>query len=157
MQLDFPTRFPILLLVFNNSIWPNSYALRYMSLPNWSDLVFDLSKSLDVISSSAAALHIYDFLLLSKCNHMSCSRPFACYRQFKISSIVYQWSKTFLTSGPWDDFLSKLKSPPILVRGMFFFYQKWNWLAKYFSDMLLTDTATHTNITLNPAYPKWLH
>ena len=53
------------LLLFNSNIiiWPNMAPLQDTSLPSLSDLEFDLSRSLNVKSNSAARLPIHDFLI----------------------------------------------------------------------------------------------
>ncbi len=55
----------------NSNIGPNSAPLRDRTLWNLSGLNFDLSRSLKVKSDHAIQLPIYDFLLVSKSNHMS--------------------------------------------------------------------------------------
>ncbi len=89
---DFP-------LMFNYNIWPNSVALRDISLWNLSDLDIDLSRSFKVKCNSVTGLSIYAFLLMFNHNIWPNSAPLPHRRFQNVSDLdtdllnTWKWFK----------------------------------------------------------------
>ncbi len=77
------------------TLWRNLGSLRDISIKKFSDLEFDLSRSLNVKSNITIRLSINDFLLMSNGNHMHISRSLAIMGNLAGFKIAYFWLRSF--------------------------------------------------------------
>ena len=82
------------LLVSNSNIWPNSAALRYISLWYLSDFDVDFSRSLKVKSDSAIGLPTYGFLLMFNRNIWPNSARLRDKRLRNLSDLEFDFSRS---------------------------------------------------------------